>query len=281
MLDFFHSVNVPLVPDWMEKRVDEQLLAGLLRNPHFRQIFGFVECGGLYSGNAFCEWLKEKLARKGVSADCTLAQLHAQKKCDLSLVVTDTTNREMLVLNHRTAPDVPLVMAVRMSMSIPFVWREVVWQSSWGRYDGRDKTDARIVDGGALSNFPINLIAGKDDWVATIMGEDADPNAAGNLGLLIDESLPVEGIDPKPPRRPALATVQRIQRLVDTLTGARDNALIARHKDEICRLPAAGYGTTEFDMASAKLDALVEAGRRAMRDHLRSRGLLGAGAAGN
>ena len=58
--------------------------------------------------------------------------MHQVKGCDLSLVVTDTTNREMLVLNHRTAPDVPVAMAVRMSMSIPFVWREVVWQKEWG-----------------------------------------------------------------------------------------------------------------------------------------------------
>ena len=66
--------------------------------------------------------------------------MNVAKRCDLSLVVTDTTNREMLVLNHRTAPDVPVAMAVRMSMSIPFVWREVVWHKEWGTYCGTDKT---------------------------------------------------------------------------------------------------------------------------------------------
>ena len=47
-------------------------------------------------------------------------------------------------LNHRTAPDVPVAMAVRMSMSIPFVWREVVWQKEWGTYCGIDKTARRL-----------------------------------------------------------------------------------------------------------------------------------------
>jgi hypothetical protein len=52
------------------------------------------------------------------------------------------------------------------------------------------------------------------------------------------------------------------------MTGARDNALIREYAREICRLPAQGYGTTEFDMPQAKLAALVESGRKAMRAYL-------------
>jgi hypothetical protein len=33
-----------------------------------------------------------------------------------------------------------------------------------------------------------------------------------------------------------------------------------------------GYGTTEFDMAQNRLDALIEAGRNAMAAHLSERG---------
>jgi len=46
----------------------------------------------------------------------------------------------------------------------------------------------------------------------------------------------------------------------------------------VCRLPAKGYGTTEFDMPKPKIDALVEAGRAAMRAHLASRTLPSAAA---
>jgi len=189
------------------------------------------------------------------------------------LVVTDTTNRQMLVLNHRTAPEVPVAMAVRMSMSIPFVWREVVWQKEWGTYCGADKTDARIVDGGVLSNFAIDLVACSDERIRKIMGDDVDPSDSLNLGLLIDERLEVPGIEAKPVRDNPLRTVRRIQRMVDTMTGARDNALLDQFSDQVCRLPAKGYGTTEFDMPKPKIDALVEAGRTAMRAHLASRSL--------
>jgi predicted acylesterase/phospholipase RssA len=276
----FDLVDTPLIPDVAEKWFNRKLIETLLAtSPHFRQLFGFVECGGLFSGRAFVAWLNEKLAAKGIKAGCTLGDMNRERGCDLSLIVTDTTNRHMLVLNHRTAPDVPVAMAVRMSMSIPFVWREVVWQKEWGQYCGCDKTDAKIVDGGVLSNFPIDLVACVDDRIRKIMGDDADPTASLNLGMLIDEELDVPTIETKPVRAHPLRTVRRIQRMVDTMTGARDNALIEQFSDQVCRLPAKGYGTTEFDMPAPKIDALVEAGRAAMRAHLTGRGFAAAAVA--
>src|SRR3954452_11400737 len=273
-------VDIPGVPAFLENRIDAILIDQLLAlSPHFRQLFAFVECGGLFSGHTFVEWLNEKLENHGVPRGCTLRQMHEAKGCDLSLVITDTTNREMRVLNHRTTPDVPVAMGVRMSMSIPFVWREVVWQKEWGTYGGVDITDAKIVDGGVLSNFPIDLIACSDDRIQKIMGARADPNASFNLGMLIDETIEVAGIDTKPVRDNPLRTVRRIQRIVDTMTGARDNVLMGEFNDQVCRLPAKGYGTTEFDMPKPKIDALVEAGRAAMRAHLAARSLPASAAA--
>jgi predicted acylesterase/phospholipase RssA len=247
------------------------ILDVLLASPIYPQLFCFVECGGAFVGAAFVGWLTEKLAAKGVAATDTLASMFAKKGVDMTLVASDTTDMEMLMLNHRTAPDVPVVWAARMSMSIPFVWREVEWQPAWGSYLGRPKAGNTIVDGGVLSNFPINLIA---ESVPEIMGQ-TDPDAALNLGLLLDERLPVPGIDVKVPPKPIeqLKVVQRVSRLVDTMRGAHDNDEMSRRAAEICRLPARGYGTTEFDMAEAKMHALVEGGHAATVAHLRKRGL--------
>src|SRR5436853_389505 len=68
-----------------------------------------------------------------------------------------------------------------------------VWEEAWGLYLDRSKTGNGIVDGGVLSNFPIRLIAERDDHTRPIMG-NTDPEAARNLGLLIDETLPVPGV---------------------------------------------------------------------------------------
>jgi NTE family protein len=51
----------------------------------------------------------------------TLAEFHWASGADLSLVAADTSGQQMLVLNHRTAPDCPQVYAVRLSMSVPLL----------------------------------------------------------------------------------------------------------------------------------------------------------------
>lgn len=273
----FHEVDVPFIPKWLENESDQRFLDALLLLPHFRQLFCFVECGGLFSGNAFLEWLQEKLHEKtppGESsyADASFKELFASTGHDLSLVASDTDGREMLVLNHRTAPNCPVAWGVRMSMSIPFVWREVVWRREWGLYQGRDISGHRIVDGGVLSNFPLALVdkePEQDEFVRSVMGETRAADA-GTIGLLIDESLPVPGQPSQGAPKPLaeIKTVQRVLRLIDTMTETRDNIEIQLHPELVCRLPAQGYGTTEFDMPEARLAALIDAGKAAMTRYL-------------
>jgi hypothetical protein len=91
--------------------------------------------------------------------------------------------------------------------------------------------------------------------------------------MLIDEQLPVPGpakgllvtVDIKPGE---LQSVKRLQRIVDAVTTAHDKMVIEEHSHLVVRLPARGYGTTEFDMSDARRDALVDAGRAAMAAYL-------------
>jgi predicted acylesterase/phospholipase RssA len=253
------------------------LLDELLKNRIYCQLFSLVECGGAFAGDKFLDWIIEKLNTKGVTADASLKTFFDQTGTDLSLVASDTSDMEMLVLNHRTAPDCPIAWAVRMSMCIPFVWREVVWKPEWSLYRGRSKAGNIIVDGGVLSNFPIRLIdiqPAVDPEIKEIMG-DTDADAAENLGLLIDTKLQAAGAT-VPAKSSSLLehskSVQRISRLIDTMMSTQDNDEIRSHEKEICRLPAKGYGTMEFDMAQDRLNALIDAGRNAMTEHLALRG---------
>jgi predicted acylesterase/phospholipase RssA len=273
MMELFQRADVPFIPDKLEASFDRLFIDALLKLPHYRQLFCFIECGGLFAGDKFLEWLQEKLAQKGFNADVTFAEFHAKTGNDLSLVTSDTDGVEMLVLNHRTAPDCPVTWAVRMSMSIPFVWREVVWQSSWGSYLGKDITGHRIVDGGVLSNFPIALVDNQPEqgsYEQLVMG-DTVANDAGTIGLLIDEALAVAGQPKKPSTKfiTDFKTAQRVIRLIDTMTGGHDNVEILTHEQLVCRLPAQGYGTTEFDMDADRLNALIEAGHTAMSNFLK------------
>ena len=266
------DVNLKFVPDFLENKMDDAIAQTLAENSRSRHFFAFVERGGWYAADRFITWLQSKLDtgpwKNGQRhfSGMTLKQFYDEALIDLSVVASDTSEGRLLVLNHHTAPDCPLVWAVRMSMSIPLVWNEVIWEDSWGNYLGRPMKGHIIVDGGMLSNFPIELFISDELQVTHLMGPKQNNPV---LGLLIDESLPVEpaqrgllvDIDVKPGE---LKTVQRFKRLIDTTTGAHDKMVIEEFEHLVVRLPAAGYGTTEFDMSDERRNALVAAGERAM-----------------
>lgn len=265
------ELDNPMVPNFIEPVVDN-LIETLVKRDLFRHVLSLLLYGGWYAGDIFIEWLREKLdAEERCLADTNLLEFNQKTGRDFSVVASDLTGKEMLVLNHRTAPTLPTVWAVRMSMSCPFAWQEVVWKSEWGTYRGRDLTGHRIVDGGLLSNFPIQLFVSSDENIDEIMGLGSQTENV--IGLLIDETLEVPGAG-KPPEKESPgflehvdlleAMVLRINGLADTVLSAHDKSLLTAYKEMVCHLPAQGIGTMEFNMPPERSDAVVRAGEAAM-----------------
>ncbi|MCB0044488.1 MAG: patatin-like phospholipase family protein [Caldilineaceae bacterium] len=275
MRTWLREEDNPFLPNRLEERMDDWIADSLLRSSTFRHIFSLVERGGWFAADSFEDWLTNKLNHApghGGAPDygtMTLAEFYAATERHLSLVAADTTAGRLLVLNHKTAPNCPLVMAVRMSMSIPLLWQEVVWQAEWGPYMGRDLTDDTIVDGGVLSSFPIELFIarGWERWM--------DEQAGGRiLGLLIDEQLEVPG---QPARQNSGAldsalgywrTGRRLLNLINTMMQARDKEVIEANRELVVSLPARGYDTVEFAMTDARRTDLIAAGAAAMQAYL-------------
>ncbi len=278
MRQFLKELDIPFIPDGIESKLDEAIILWMSTNPTTRHLLSFVEDGGWYSADAFLKWISRKLdsgqlnGRARNFSKMNLKEFYQATGRDLSLVASDTTEGYMLVLNHRTAPNLPICWAVRMSMSIPLLWQEVVWQKSWGTYRDREMENHVIVDGGLLSNFPIELFLSSEKPVTDVMGAKTSDKV---LGMLIDESQMVEGATIQAPAQPKkgvevseLATVKRLMNLVNTMLEAHDKSTIYTFKEMVVRLPAGGYGTVEFDMTEERRSKLVEAGTRAMRQYL-------------
>jgi predicted acylesterase/phospholipase RssA len=272
------QLDIRQLPDFLEDRFDSFILK-MMSQPELAHIFSFVERGGWYSADEFLAWGRAKLdqaapdGKKRNMSDLTFAEMHRRTGRELSLVAADTTDHRMLVLNHRTAPRVPVVWGMRMSMSLPLLWQEVIWQPEWGAYLDRPLAGHRVVDGGLLSNFPIELFLSNDPHVISLMGPKT---SQGVLGMLIDESLSVDGATDLTPRTPPvvrladLQTAQRIMSLIDTATQAHDKMVIEAFEQFVCRLPAKGYQTTEFDMSDERREKLISAGRSAIDHYFRT-----------
>jgi NTE family protein len=278
--EFLREVNLQFIPDKLEEYLDDAIASALASSRVTNRIFSFIERGGFYSAQYFLSWLKGKLnagiyplvrgahkqGEPRAFGDMNLEEFYQATGIELSLIASDTTGSELLILNHRTAPDCPLAWAVRMSMSVPLLWNEVLWQKEWGTYRGKNITGHSVVDGGLLSNFPIELFISSQPHVMSVMGEKI-ADEMDLLGFLIDETLdvpnaPVEKSAPKAIQIGKLRTVSRITDLVNTMMQARDKSVIEAFERFVIRLPAKGYGTVEFGMSDERRDALIEAGRQ-------------------
>lgn len=274
-LALLESVDFSFVPNFLEDRLDKKIVDVLVST--FPNLFSLVELGGWFSAGKFVEWLQRKLDEGSFQgkprrfSEVTLRQFFEITQQEVSLVTSDTTGEHLLVLNHSTAPDLPVVWAVRMSMSIPLIWPEVEWQTAWGQYRGKDISGHQMVDGGLLSNFPIELFVSDAPYITAVMG---DKKSEKVMGMLIDESLPVFGA---PPAATGAASglslgqwplVQQLNRLINTATGAHDKMVIEAYESLVVRLPAQGYSTTDFGMSPARREALIKAGQMTMADYL-------------
>jgi len=275
------GVDFTLIPDFVEKQMDKGIAGALVKHEKFRHVYSFIERGGWYSADNFVPWLERKLDSgswaKGQRnyGKMTLAEFYQATEVDVSFIASDTWSQRILVLNHRTAPKCPVAWAVRMSMNIPLLWQEVKWQKAWGSYRNRDISGHAIVDGGMLSNFPIELFLSDERPVTKVMGPKQDNPV---LGFLIDDATrpaalsgsPFESLDLiKSNIRPGeLQTVIRIQRLLNTMMTAHDKMVMDEFSHIVVNLPAGGFGVIEFDMSDDRREALVESGRIAMRKFL-------------
>jgi predicted acylesterase/phospholipase RssA len=239
----------------------------------------FIESNGLFSAEEFERWLSGWLAqapllRGGADRGLTFAEFHRRTGRDLSVTAADSTDARILVLNHRTAPDCPVVQAVRMSVSIPLVWPEVAWEKGWGAYRGEPMEGHLCLDGGAMLNFPVRYLA-EGDRHRDVMGE---PEPGPVIGLLLDQTRPVAGDVEKPVLAPTATTLERartvllerVGRLINTVT-AWENEAVRPFDPLICRIPTRGYNAMEFALTTARLEVLINSGRCAMTEFLKGR----------
>ena len=225
---------------------------------------------GLYEGDRFLEWIRERLVAKGVH---TFADLVHDEFADdpryrsrLQVVASDVTTHELLVLPRDATKlgiqpdDLDVALAVRMSMSIPVFFEPVrVVNEKTGQVHV-------IVDGGMLSNFPV--------WLFDC--PDGDVPEWPTFGLLLVEPKPRTPIGARLPaprmtgKGPG-AVIDYVKALAQTMMEAHDRLYVEQaNYARTIPIPTLGVGTTEFDLSRERALALYDSGRWAAEKFLDS-----------
>jgi predicted acylesterase/phospholipase RssA len=120
---------------------------------------------GWCDGNDFLQWYSNIIESLCGDANITLAGVH--KRYGGRLVITTVAlhpKRGIVYMDWRTHGHVPLVLAVRMSMSIPGLFQPA-------EFEGQ-----KYIDGGVLDNYPIKAFHRN-----TLLSDSITPNTIGVL----------------------------------------------------------------------------------------------------
>jgi NTE family protein len=236
---------------------------------------------GLAPGRYFLEWMSEHLASSPLAAELGKTELtfadvrrrdlppkeelpditeekYERAKYRLHVIGSDITTGRMIILPD-DLPDYsdengqpfdkdsfPLVQAVRMSMSYPFLFTPVMLR--------REAKPVYVVDGGLLSNFPIWLFDSpnpkRPTWGFRLHG-----------GANVNEGLPYRKI-PRP-----LWAVPLLKAMFSAATEAWDREQMeAVVSARTVSIPTHQISTTDFGLTRAEADQLYAWGVNAAHD---------------
>ena len=235
---------------------------------------------GLAPGSYFKEWLSEQLAASPLARELGKSELtfadvrrrdlpprselpeitdaqYARATYRLHVITSDVTSGRMAILpddlpryedEHGTPLDkdtFPIVDAVRMSMSYPFLFAPVTLYQGGKPY--------YMVDGGLLSNFSIWMFDSpnpkRPTWGFRLHGGTSD-----------HENLPYRTI-PRP-----LWAVPLLKAMFSAATEAWDRELLAHVVSaRTVSIPTHDVKTTNFNLTAAEADGLYEWGEASAR----------------
>lgn len=118
---------------------------GLVKDSFFN-VYRLYEKFGLYDAAKLQNEIERYISMKTHIKLCQFCQI----KCNLTIVVTNLNRQQPVLLNRETAPNMPISLAVRMSISYPLVITPVMYE---GELYG---------DGGECINYPITTFDDKE-----------------------------------------------------------------------------------------------------------------------
>lgn len=214
---------------------------------------------GIHKGTYFLNWFRELVQQKMGDPDCTLSQIYERRRVTVVVTGTCLETKSTEYFHWISHPDMPLALAVRISMSIPLFFSAVEYQGKhW-------------VDGGVLNNYPISIFDG------LFIGDERSHDAPARMNVLGLRLLTSDEIISRM-RGDRCATLS--ERTIDTVFNLTE-ALIAgmldtirdlrlKSDDQYRTIPinTATIPSTQFVLDASQKQHLLDAGTNAALEYL-------------
>ncbi|XP_071957052.1 uncharacterized protein [Antedon mediterranea] len=107
---------------------------------------------GWHPANVYARWLELNLSDYAGKPDITFREFYEKTGKELCCVTTNLNQMSVEYCHVKTTPDMPIIIALRMSMSLPVLLQAV-------KHQMHGEEDV-FVDGGLLCNYPIHVFDG-------------------------------------------------------------------------------------------------------------------------
>jgi NTE family protein len=240
---------------------------GIERVPIVGPAVAIVRGNGIYRGDYAHDWVRGELKNLGVRTFGDLAtddqSLPEERRYKLVVTVADLTRGELVRLPWdyrrvygRDPDEQPVANAVRASMSIPFFFRPVSLTSAKRR-------TSTLVDGGLLSNFPIDSLDRNDGkkprWPT--FGVTVMPNAPAS-GDVLARALTALRVGAPP----------LLERVISTMLFGRDQAYLDQPwvSARTIQIESPGLSVIDFGISKGDIEAFYAKSYAAAQDFLSS-----------
>jgi NTE family protein len=236
--------------------------------PYLGAAWGLVRDTSMYRGDVAHDWIRSELKNLGVSSfgDLILEgdQPLARRRYKLVVTAADLTAAQLVRLPwdyprlYGLEPDEQSVAdAVRASMAIPFFYRPV-------KLTGASGTTSTLVDGGVLSNFPID----------TFDRPDGKPPRWPTFGVTVLPK-PAEGIGAVMPALKSLRVIEQtalLESLLTTILAGHDQTHLSQPwvSARAIAVESTNVGVLDFDVSRGRLEELYDSGYAAAQEFLSS-----------
>ena len=208
-----------------------------------KAMYNLYYYNGICTGDTFLTWYGDILEKLTGNADITLKEVHDKFGGRLVITATSLNSRKVIYFDHRSHPDLSLKLAVRMSMSIPFLFMPVEY------------ADDVFVDGGVLDNFPMRAFY-----------YDSDHINPKTLGLLLTTAIDNN----------ECVKTTGIWSMIDALyscyiTQTQKMYMDPQDWDRTIKIPCGNVSSFNFYIDSTTKTKLVEVGKQSVIDHFNTK----------
>lgn len=216
-------------------------------------LYRFVNHFGLYLGDAFEKWYGDLIEKKTSNRNITFKQVYDTFNIEVAIMGTNVSRRRCEHFTIDDTPDMPVLKAVRISMSYPVAFVPVIMPNK-----------DTYVDGGLSMNYDLHYFSRKYP--------DLKPGSSIGLKTLTSDEKP---------NRHIYSGNDKITSVLDFCGGIIETMQYQIDREYMTpedwhntvKIDVGSVSALDFDLTKVQKDALIESGYTAAKKFLERRRL--------